>query len=104
MLAGIFKISSKEKLRREEMRQALRPGLLLEFINTDYHEEGETPPGFMVFGDWVKLIRIVGTRPIVDGKTREQVDSYNVWETETHWGRSERDEYYLAAMTKVKNE
>jgi len=104
MLAGKSKLHPEEKARREQMQQALCPGLYLEFINSDYHEDDQTPHGFTVMGDVVKLIRIVGELPVVDGKTGERVGSHNVWEVETHWGLKDKDEYYLAAMCKVKDE
>jgi hypothetical protein len=103
MLAGRFKISEEEKSRQKEVLDQFRRGTVVEFIKSDYHEDEETPRGFMVCGDIATLERVVGTRPIVESDTRKQVGSYKVWEIDTQrYGILIRDELYLAAMTKIK--
>lgn len=96
------KLPAEEKKRQEDLRKALRPGLVLEYIKSDYHEDDETPPGFHEVGDRLELVRVVDVRPVVDSKTREKVSSYNVWLCKSsHWGEKKQDEHYLAAMTKL---
>ena len=76
------KLSEEEKARRKAVRDALRPGLVLTFIENDYHEDEVTPPGFHEIGDRLELMRIVEVRPIIQDSTHEKVGEYNVWDFE----------------------
>jgi hypothetical protein len=96
-----LKISVEEKARQKSVCEALRPGLVLEYIVSDYHEEDSTPVGFHSIGDRLELQRIVEVKPIVDSKTREKVREYNVWLVKGRWGEHTKDELYLARMMKV---
>lgn len=96
------KLPAEEKKRQEELRRSLKPGLVLEYIENDYHEDDETPPGFHVIGDRLELVSVVEKRPILNSKTREKVGEYDVWLCKSsRWGEKKQDEHYLAGMTKV---
>lgn len=96
------KLSEEEKTRRRKVHEALRPGLVLEFITADYHEEYVTPQGCHEVGDRLELVRVVKTKPIVRHGTSEKVGEYDVWLCKSsRWGESEEDAIYLEAMTKV---
>lgn len=104
VLAGnpkYFKLRPEEKARQEAMRKAFRPGLVIEYILSDYHEDDSTPAGFHSVGNRLELVRVVERKPIVDPKTRETVSEYDVWLVKSRWGEHTKDEIYLAHMTKV---
>ncbi len=96
-----FKLRPEEKARQEAMRKAFEPGLVVEYILGDYHEDDSTPSGFHSIGDRLELLRVVEHKPIVDSKTREKVNEYDVWLCKGRWGEHTKDEIYLAHMTKV---
>jgi len=85
------------------VKAALRPGCVLEFTTSDYHEDLETPPGFHEVGDRLTLVRLAERKiPVVDSKTREKVREIDVWVCKSsRWDEKECDENYLAWMTKV---
>lgn len=85
------------------MLKVLCPGLKLVFITSDYHEDDETSHGFHETGDEITLLFIVGIEPVIDSGTRQVVRYHDVWLFSGRWGLMEKDDYYLAAMTKVKD-
>lgn len=96
------KPTAEEKVRRDAVKAALRPGCVLEFVLTDYHEDDETPPGFHITGDRLELVRVVRKLPIMKMGTRERVDEYDVWLCKSsRWVEKELDAIYLAGMTKL---
>lgn len=96
------KLTEEEKARRKAVRDALRPGLVLEFITSDYHEDEVTPPGFHEIGDRLELVRIARVLPIIRYETKEKVGEYDVWLCKSsRWGEREKDAPYLEAMTRL---
>jgi hypothetical protein len=94
------KISAEKKAQIAEMKAALRPGLVVEYTTSDYHEDESTPVGFHSIGDRLELLRVVERRPIIRYETRETVDEYDVWLVRGRWGEHTKDEPYLAWMTR----
>jgi len=96
------KLSEEEKAQRKVVRDALKPGLVLEYIESDYHEDDVTPPGFHEIGDRLELVRVVEVKPITRLGTNEKVGEYNVWLCKSsRWGEKIQDALYLEGMTKV---
>ena len=96
-----LKISVEEKARHKVMREALKPGLVVEYIMNDYHEEDSTLVGFHSVGNRLELVRVTERKPIVDSKTREKAGEYDVWLVKGRWGEHTKDALYLAWMTRV---
>ena len=100
------RLSEEEKTRRKALRDTFRPGLVLEYIHSDYHEEDVAPPGFHEIGDYIELVRVVEIKPITLDDTNEKVGEYPkgyaVWLCKSHrWGEKIQDALYLEAMTKI---
>jgi len=97
------KLSEEEKARRKAIHEALKPGLVLEYIKSDYHEDDVTPPGFHEIGDRLELVRVTDVLPLTKLKPpHEKVGEYNVWLCKSsRWGEKEHDAFYLEAMTKI---
>jgi hypothetical protein len=100
MLAGRVKLPKEERERQEALRARFKPGMVLEFIKADYHEEDATPKGCHSVGDHVTLVRVAHTAPIMGSRDSKEVGRYDVWCVTGRWGDEERDAFYLAWMTK----
>ncbi len=89
MLAGRpGKLTAKERYDREAKLAALRPGLLLRVGIAEYHEDDETPFGFMAMGDLIVLLRF---------DAHEKFSGvYHDWLVMTHWGIINKSASYLA--------
>lgn len=101
MLAGSYKLSDEEKRQRDELIKQFQPGLLLQMTTSDYHEDDETPPGFLEIGDFVLIIGVEHVKPLYEAKTKKLVGKYNEWKVMTRWGPLIKSDYYLASMARI---
>jgi hypothetical protein len=97
MLVGKVQHTVEEKERFARVRNSLRPGLLMRVRIGDFHEDDETPVGFLAHNDLVMLIERGDGGPVVDKDSRE-VGRWMQWTVMTRWGILKKSESYIEQL------
>lgn len=98
MLAGKVQYSATEKARQANIVASLKPGLLMLVVSGDFHEEDETPNGFLERGEHVTLIERYDGGAIVKAGTMEEVGRSMCWKVMTRWGILSKSESYIKQL------